>query len=135
MPSTQQPRIKLCNRPGCKTIIKPGQLACREHWAELTPDLRDRLVEAWEKRKAHPDVPELVHVHRSLLLEALKQWKVPIDLLTQAMRRAPRAASQSCPFCGAPQPFHRKGCQFYPEEDGGSVTPASIDRKEFGLDG
>lgn len=107
--------MKLCNRPGCRVIIRPGQLACKDHWGELTPQLRDRLVQAWEARKAHPDVPELVHVHRALLLEALKQWKVPVELMSAALRNAPRAASSSCPHCGAPAPFHRPGCQWYPE--------------------
>lgn len=111
--------MKSCNRPGCKIIIRPGQLACREHWSELTPDLRDRLVHAWEQRKAYPDVPELVHAHRALLLEALKQWKVPVELMAAAIQRAPRAPSMSCPFCGGPLPFHRKGCRFYPEETDG----------------
>jgi hypothetical protein len=109
------PEVKFCNRPGCQIIIKPGQLACKVHWAELTPDLRDRLVHAWEQRKAHPDVPELVHAHRALLLEALKQWKIPLEMMQQAIRRAPRAMSASCAQCGAPLPFHRKGCPQYPE--------------------
>lgn len=108
--------LRFCNRPGCKIVIRPGQLACRDHWNELGRDLQDRLVHAWEQRKAHPDVPELVHAHRALLLEAMRAWKIPVEMMAEAMRRAPRAPSMSCPMCGAPQPFHRKGCQFYPEE-------------------
>jgi hypothetical protein len=111
-----EPKIKTCNRPGCRVLIRPGQLACGEHWAELGKDLQDRLVFTWEQRKAHPDVPELVHAHRALLLEALRKWGIPDEIIQAAIQRSPRAASQSCPFCGALQPFHRPGCRFYPEE-------------------
>lgn len=108
-------KVKFCNRPGCRVVIKPGVLACREHWYELPSRLRDRLVDAWEKRKAHPDVPELVAIHRMLLLEALRAWKIPPEVVAEAMRNAPRAASQSCPWCGAVGGLHKPECN-KPEE-------------------
>lgn len=91
-------------------MIKPGVLACRAHWFELPSTLRDRLVEAWEVRKANPNVPELVHVHRAYLLQALRAWGVTDDETKAAMARAPRAMSASCPMCGAPNPMHRLDC-------------------------
>ncbi len=102
--------VKRCNRPGCTVQIKPGQLACREHWLALPKKLRDQLVDAWELRKANPGVPELVHVHRALLLQALRAWGIPEHVIQENMRRAPRAAPGACPFCGAPVPIHRVGC-------------------------
>lgn len=110
MPSTETTKIRVCNRPGCQVLIKAGQLACREHWAELGDDLQQRLVFAWEERKAHPDVPELVHAHRALLLEAMRAWKIPVDLVSAAMRAAPRALSQSCPWCGGVGARHLPSC-------------------------
>lgn len=103
-------RIRICNRPGCMVIIKPGMLACRDHWFELPPKLRERLVDAWEARKAHPDVPELVSVHRALLLEALRAWRIPPEVVAEAIKQAPRAMSMSCPWCGGVGGMHHEGC-------------------------
>lgn len=107
-------KVRPCNRPGCRAVIKSGQLACREHWFELPASLRDRLIHAWEQRKAHPDVPELVHAHRALLLEAMRAWGVPVDVVAAAMRRAPRASSMSCPWCGGVDGMHKLGCEKAP---------------------
>jgi hypothetical protein len=106
----EQVVVKRCNRPGCTVQIKPGQLACRDHWRELPAKLRDRLVFAWEQRKAHPDIPELVSIHRALLLEALKAWGIPPEEIERQIKRAPRALQNTCPFCGAVAPIHRLGC-------------------------
>ena len=107
-----QVRIKRCSRPGCGTEIKPGQLACRLHWAALSPRLRDRLVFAWEQRKANPGIPELINIHRALLLEALREWGIPVDVAAAALKGgAPRAIQTGCPFCGLPGGMHRIGCQ------------------------
>lgn len=104
-------KIKTCSRPGCRVVIKPGQLACRGHWFELPAQLRDQLIEAWELRKANPTVPELVHAHRALLIKALRAWNVPVDLVSAAMARAPHAYSHSCPYCGGVGGLHLLGCE------------------------
>lgn len=110
MAGSPEAKVRVCNRPDCKIVIKPGVLACRAHWNELPPKLRDQLVNAWEQRKAYPDVPELVHLHRAFLLQALRAWGVTDAEMKTAMARAPRAASMSCPMCGAPNPMHRVDC-------------------------
>lgn len=108
----EQTKVKRCSRPGCTVQIKPGTLACRPHWTDLTPRLRDRLVFAWEQRKAHPDVPELVNIHRALLLEALKEWGFTREQIKEAIRTgAPKTIDPNCPFCGAAGGLHRPGCQ------------------------
>lgn len=93
-------KVKVCSRPGCMVIIKPGQLACREHWFELTPRLREKLIFGWEQRKAHPDIPELVHIHRALLLEALREWGIPPEVVAMSLQMAPQARPTACPWCG-----------------------------------
>lgn len=90
-------------------MVKLGQLACREHWLELPARLRDQLVSTWEARKENPEVPELVHLHRTLLVAALRAWRVPIEVSREALKRAPRAAPVACPWCGAAGP-HLDGC-------------------------
>lgn len=105
------PKVRLCAHPGCNVIVKPGVLACRAHWAALSSDLRDRLVDAWEKRKAHPDVPELVQIHRILLLEAMREWGVTPQMAADAMARAPRVIQTACPWCGMTAPLHRPECE------------------------
>lgn len=103
-------KMRRCARPGCTVQIKPGQLACRQHWFELSPRLRDRLVFAWEQRKENPNVPELVSIHRALLLEALREWHIPPEVIAEAIKGAPRAVQTACPWCGAPNPMHRVDC-------------------------
>lgn len=111
MPPKQQPKVKLCSYPTCPVECKPGQLACRTHWFALPSRLRDRLVFAWEQRKAHPDIPELVNIHRTLLLEALRAWGIPEDIIrAQIAMRAPKAIQTGCPMCGLPGGIHRPGC-------------------------
>jgi hypothetical protein len=108
----EQTKKRICARPGCTVEVKPGVLACRPHWASLSPRLRDRLVFAWEQRKEHPDIPELVNIHRALLLEALREWGIPPEVIAAEMKaRAPKTIDINCPFCGARQPLHRVGCQ------------------------
>jgi hypothetical protein len=110
--TSKQVKVKRCSRPGCTVQIQPGQLACKEHWYALTPKLRDRLVFAWEERKKHPDIPELVNIHRALLLEALKEWGFTTEQIRDAIRTgAPKAIQTGCPFCGLPGGLHRVGCQ------------------------
>lgn len=108
----EQTKIKRCSRPGCTVEIKPGVLACREHWFALSPRLRDRLVFSWEQRKANPGIPELVNIHRALLLEALREWGFSKDQIREQMRaNAPRTIDPNCPWCGLPGGLHRPGCQ------------------------
>lgn len=112
MPTLPEPKVRRCAYPGCNVEIKPGVLACRTHWFALSGRLRDRLVFAWEQRKEHPDIPELVNIHRALLLEAMREWQVPVAMAAGAIRDgAPRAIQNICPYCGAPHPLHRVGCQ------------------------
>jgi hypothetical protein len=106
-----QTKIKRCSRPGCSTEIKPGQLACKPDWLELSPRLRDRLVFAWEQRKEHPDIPELVSIHRALLLEALREWGIDPAMAAMFIKAGvPKTIQTACPFCGA-FGSHRAGCQ------------------------
>lgn len=102
--------MRRCSRPGCPVEVKPGVLACRQHWYELSSRLRDRLVFAWEQRKAHPEIPELISIHRALLLQALREWGVPEHEIKLAIARAPRALPTACPRCGLKSPLHRAGC-------------------------
>lgn len=99
-----------CSRPGCFVLVKPGQLACREHWYELSNSLRERLVYAWEVRKANPEIPELVNAHRALLLEAMREWKIPLEAIAMATRRMPRVIDPNCPLCGLTGGIHRPEC-------------------------
>lgn len=104
-------KVRLCACPGCYVPVKPGVLACRDHWYALSPRLRDQLVDAWEKRKANPDVPEMVSIHRMLLVQALTEWHIPPEVMQQAMRNAPVAVQTACPWCGLSDGLHRAGCQ------------------------
>lgn len=107
-----QTKVKRCSRPGCTTQIKPGQLACRDHWNSLTGRLRDRLVFAWEQRKANPHIPELVNIHRALLLECLKEWGFTNAQIREAIKTgAPKTIDPNCPWCGMAGGLHRVGCQ------------------------
>lgn len=111
MPTSTPTKFRRCAYPTCPVQVKTGVLACREHWGALTSDLRERLVDAWERRKAHPDVPELVMIHRALLMECMRQWDITPEMAAEAMQGAPKVVQTACPWCGAPSPLHRPGCQ------------------------
>lgn len=84
MPPPDEQSLRRCARPGCNVFVRGGQLACKDHWYALKPRTRDQLVHAWEQRKAHPDVPEMVDAHRALLLQCLIEWGVPVNLRARA---------------------------------------------------
>ncbi len=56
-----------CLRPGCQRLVSQSHLACRPHWYELSPALRNRI---WDTFRASDTLG-----HRRAMVDALGEWQ------------------------------------------------------------
>lgn len=63
-----------CAAPDCHVELPNYLLACRAHWRQLPPFLQGAITKAWNRRRRHPENPDLAAAHIAVVQDAMAIW-------------------------------------------------------------